>query len=403
MKPLLLLLLFLASACTADTLDVSSFGAKGDARKVTDAVLSGSTVTSATANFTTADLGRMVWGIETASGAARLPVCAVTSINSESSITVSGTAGNYSGVSLVIGTDDSDAIRQAAITARSKTPRHPLLIPSGGYIFRKLLFDDVNTTTARALSVIGSGSGSTVFYCAPNFDYTTTDNYGLLFNRQSNVQFGEMSGISIDGGGAAFDYLHSVASWGSGYGLVKDFHIVNFKAVIGGIVIHASSPVFERMHIESVAGNGIYSNTGGFFRDCYSGNNGGVSAQFTNCGRIDWHGGVIDESDGGGFNLQNCANVSVSQALFYSADGSRYALQVDGSSKVTVSQSSLIPFGSAGNRGGLKVLAGGTAVLSQTLTGSNGSVFSIDNAGTVINAGGNTFGSVNGTAPVPSP
>lgn len=63
-------------------INVKNYGATGNARKVTDAVLNGTTtVTSATAAFTSADVGKVVWGVETATGLKRLAQTTITSVN----------------------------------------------------------------------------------------------------------------------------------------------------------------------------------------------------------------------------------------------------------------------------------------------------------------------------------
>jgi energy-coupling factor transporter transmembrane protein EcfT len=130
-KPLLLSLLFVSalhgatispvSSSSSQTVTVTDYGATGTARKVTDAALNGTTtVTSATAAFTSADIGKTIWGIEASTGTARLPLGIVTAVASATSITASVSAtGTYSSIALVLGFDDSDAIVAAAAVAKA--------------------------------------------------------------------------------------------------------------------------------------------------------------------------------------------------------------------------------------------------------------------------------------------
>jgi hypothetical protein len=96
--------------------DVRTFGAKCDARRVTDAActINQATITSATAAFTQADVGKRVYVLQT--GVLKV-VSTIASVQSATQATAANTsAATFTGGVMHIGTDDSAAI-QAAINS----------------------------------------------------------------------------------------------------------------------------------------------------------------------------------------------------------------------------------------------------------------------------------------------
>src|ERR1051326_3007224 len=83
----------LSSAALGSLNVKTQFGAKGDAQKITDGQFSNVTATSVslgsdTANFTVADVGKMIWCIYRPGGGLLGGIGTITTVNSPTSITM---------------------------------------------------------------------------------------------------------------------------------------------------------------------------------------------------------------------------------------------------------------------------------------------------------------------------
>jgi len=390
-------------------LNVKDYGAFGNARQVSDAVLNGTTtVTSATAAFTQADVGKKVWGIEGATGLARLTIRTVATVLNSTTITVSGSEvgiGNYTGIILVLGTDDSDAIRAAFAAALASTPTRSLRMPAGGYVVSKLLFDQVGGSDLKGLVVEGEGSESTKIFPSPEYSLaTTTTNTGMISRADGNSRHAGLKGMTIDGSQFNFSAsgYHVVSDYGAG-NTYEDLKIQKVKGTTAGLALAGVFTRATAVRVEALGYIGIACNSGHHkFTDCYSGNHGYLSVSITdiagtsNLGAmVEWEGGVIDESTGGSLEVTSSTDVVFVGARLFGAQ-SYYGAKLNSGANVRFIGCQLIPFGT-GNRGGLRVMSGATAILIGCRLAGSGSLFSLDNAGTVIDGGGNTLGTTTGS------
>lgn len=119
----------------AGAYNVKAYGAIGDVRTVTDAVTTNGspTITSATAAFTAADVGKYV-AVRNGTGTS-LVVGTILSVESATSITASVNASaSGSSKTLELGTDDTTAI-QAALTACATARHGTVYFPPGVYLY----------------------------------------------------------------------------------------------------------------------------------------------------------------------------------------------------------------------------------------------------------------------------
>lgn len=394
-------------------INVKEYGATGNARKVTDAVLNGTTtVTSATAVFTSADVGKVVWGVEVSGGLLRLAKTTISAVNSATSITVAAAAsGSYSGVHLVFGTDDTPSL-QAAMTA-AKAVGSNVIVPAGGYLFSGLPFDANRATVGEASGVIGSGSNATIFYPVPDFDVaSTTTNTGIFYRANGNCRNSMLTGLQIEGS------YHSYVGTGS-YHLISDSgdrtlfsdlklrHAKGFSTManLAGTKSHLTRCFFEGASYIGVNVSGGSSH----FEDCYTGNHGYYGLQLTgisgtgNTGvTFKWVGGIIDEC-----SYQSCYISSSTDVVFIGArffgPSSFYGCEVVSSSHARFIGCEILGYGASGNRGGLKVASGCIATLGCCRLHGLGTLFGLDNAGTVYDGGGNVSNSKTGAGSITIP
>lgn len=385
------------------------YGAKGDARSVSDAGITNSStvVTSATAVFTTADVGKVIFGIQSGTGLSRLPVGIISSINSATSVNVTVAAtGTVSNIILYLGTDDSDAILAAA--AAAKLVGGNIYIPSGKYLYRKLLFDLTYSGTTNAFSVTGDGSGSTIMWPIPDYDIATTSAFNSLVIKQANSIYMRMYGIQFDFVNFAFAYGLTIyaLSLGSAYGMYTDIHVTNVVGALAAISVTGGETTIIKGKSENSDGYAYYINgPGATCIECYGGNSGSalfinaVHGSSNNGAYFRWIGGVLDENTNDSVYIQDSTDISFIGARLF-GPSNKFALVVDGTSNVKLTNCEVTPFGAAQNRSGMKILSGGVAYVSQTRFAKTGTGITVNNAGTIYDNGGNSFGTITGTAPI---
>ena len=387
-----------------------NFGATGDAKMVTDAVLNGTTtVTSATAGFTSADVGKVIWGVETSSGLARLAQTTIATYVNSTTITVSVAAtGSYTGINLIWGTDQTAAL-QAAF-AEAKNLNEHLHVPAGGYIFSELPFDGNLLADGKASGVIGDGSGSTIFYPAPNYDFSsTTANTGIFYRTNGFARDAQLYGLSVQGGYFSWSggSSYHVISDSGDRTLIEDVRIEHLKGFTALAQFVGSRLHCFRLYTEGAGYNGIVASSGSYyFEDCYTGNHGYIGLHVlsingsANTGvSFKWVGGVIDESTFYSCLIESSTDVVFVQGRFFGGVGA-YACDLISSSNARFLGCEILPFTTSGNRGGLNVASGCTAFLTNCRLSSSGSLYSLVNSGTVIDGLANTFGNLSGTNPI---
>ena len=396
--------------------NVKEYGATGNARKVTDAVLDGTTThTSATAVFTNADVGKVVWGVEVGSGILRLPKTTITAVNSATSITTAGAStGSYSDIHLVLGTDGTTAL-QAAMTA-AKAAGANVIVPAGGYLFSALPFDANRTTVGEASGVIGAGSNVTIFYPVPGFDFaSTTSNTGIFYRTNGNCRNSMLCGLQIEGSyhsysGAAGYHVLSDSGDLTLFDDLKVRHAKGFTAMA-----HLTGTRFNavRCFFEGASYVGLSLSGGSYhFEDCYTGNHGYFGLQITsingaaNTGTaLKWIGGIIDTSGGAGVAssyIFDSTDVVFIGARFLGPT-SNYSCELASSSRARFVGCELIGAGGSGNRGGLKVASGCIATLSSCRLHGLGTLYGLDNSGTVYDGGGNVSNNKTGAGTISIP
>jgi len=426
--------------------DVRAYGATGNARKVTDAVLNGTTtVTSATANFTAGDVGKKIWGVEVATGAARLTERTISAVNSSTSITVSGSApGSYTGIHLVWGTDDTAAIIAAAAAADALTPKGTVYLPRGGYIITDSVFRQTYATGTTTYAVIGDGPEQSVFYPAPSHAKTGD----CFLQTDSNALNGRYIGFGWDGSHYNFatNFYIMAPTLNS---TVRDVKMINQRGMLAYLYLHTGINFVERCHFEAAGSAGLQITGSALIKNSYSGNHFGNGLMLNSGASLTWIGGTLDECDyrtvyaptntifdaigaliyvngsaggspaieaaGGQVRVTNCRIEPFNPA--YNARG----MLVSSSGLMQISNCSVKGFGtnghavdvqsgealivnsaltSTGTGHALNIASGATARLTCTKLTGSGAGDGLANAGTCHDGGGNVADSKSGSAPV---
>jgi hypothetical protein len=151
----------------------STYGAKGDGKVILDATVSSgalTTLTSATANFTSADTGKSII-LSQAGGAATTPLAATITFVNATTVTLSTavSAGGVTTVGAIYGTDDTAAI-QAAINAAttyaqgSQEQYAEVIFPSAYYCIAgaKVTGGSLQGNAQITLPIITASSGQKV-------------------------------------------------------------------------------------------------------------------------------------------------------------------------------------------------------------------------------------------------
>jgi hypothetical protein len=377
--------------------NVQDYGAAGDARMVTDAVLTNgdTTVTSATANFTNDDVGKVIWGNNTAGGLA-LPLTTIASVTNSTTIEVADAPGaSWTDIWLVFGTDDTAEIQAAAAAADAANPKGVVIVPRGGYVFSDVLFDADYASLAATYGVRGEGRGSTIFYPAPNHAFTD----GHLFNYNANVEGGFFRGFSIQGANVTFDEAGGIIVMRAGSKMIFEDVLIS-RIYNTGHTVFVNCPGsyanFHSCHFEfsdktAIAGTGALAS----FYDCYAGNSG--TAVDLYAGNVQWTGGVLDECGSYTAYMQAGSRLDLHNTIVYGGAG-QTTVRVDGGT-LRATQTEIRPWwiDGANNATGLKVESGSTAYLSQTTLTGSGTGYGLNNAGTVKDGGNNTIATYTGS------
>jgi hypothetical protein len=375
--------------------DVRNYGAKGDTRYVTDAVLTNTstTVTSATAAFTAADVGKVVYAIEdTVPGTVRLPVGTIVTVNSATSITASIAATlDDTGAWLVLGTDDTTAIQAAAAAAFAAVGK-TLYFPAGGYMITAPIGDFRTEVQPEksAPSIVGEGSGVTQFFLHPSFAFTN----GFCFQQIDTGSIRQfLQGISINGTKFTFNASGvSTVLLAAHNTRADDLRVDWCRGFTNCIAATGAQSTLIKPRVEGGSYVGcIISNSQTSVYDPYFGNCSYLSLHIAGCNFVNIFGGTLDESITATVYLENSDDVAFSGALIYGhgADGA-FALDVDGNSTARLINCSLLEYGGT-NGSGMKVQAGGVVHITQCRFNKAGTGKEINNAGTIYDNGGNSY------------
>lgn len=403
-----------SSASSGLAYNVKDYGAKGDARRVDDAVTtsSGTTVTSATAAFTAADVGKTVWAIS-AGGILRLARTTIVSVTSGTEVQVASAAiGSVSGVTMIVGTNDTDALQAAAAAAKAANARGTVRVPAGGYIFTELPFDFGESAVVHAAcGLLGDGSNSTVFYPAPDYNFSsTTSNTGIFARYDANSREGRIEGVRVEGQAYTMSGSGYIVISDAGSGLtLRDVRIEHVRGLTAHAALNGGDFLVDRCHFEGASYLGVLVAGGGAILNTYTGNHANYGLYITsvagesNTGaHLSVIGGIIDECTYESCYVSGSKDVKFTNVRFFGPVG-KYACAVDGTSKARFVNCEVIDFGNTGNRGGLQVLSGGVAFVTACRFHGCGTLYGIDNAGTVYDGGNNEANSKTGSAISASP
>lgn len=147
--------------------DAAAYGAISDVIVLTDAAITNgtTTLTSATAAFTTADVGKAVLVVGAGSSGHALSTT-IASVASSGQVTLATTAGTtVAGAMLYYGTDNGIAINLAITAAIGAKGR--VRLPSGGLLVKTPIAKDADN-----VDLFGAGRGKTTLYCGVGYGAT---------------------------------------------------------------------------------------------------------------------------------------------------------------------------------------------------------------------------------------
>ena len=416
--------------------NVKTYGATGNAQAVNDAVSSGTNVvTSATANFTQANVGKVCWGVAPGETTpiARVPFSTVTAVINATTIHISQTLDSgYSSIFFVWGTDDTAALIAAGLAAQAGGTGDGagetavgvgvVYVPTGGYIFTKQCFAP---TVDSGFSLIGDGPRKTVFFPSVTFDFTTvSNNGGMLFDSRgvgnSDAQM-EVGRFSINGSGYNFNpsgvgkSTIAALDCSIAVGGVHDIYIQNFGSTsgvgnqVGGISATPLQGIWHNVLALDILGTGIGINVNGAsgtMMNCAGSNgyqgvvianvNNGTSFQDAGeylvvLGHLEDEGGAVVQ-----FNILNSSSVTLVGGNFF-GNTTSLPMHIDGTSDVTMLGSTVGPFYYRDNTGAIIIDSGGTLRVSGSRIHKNGTGTALINNGTLIDMGGNRIDNRSGS------
>ena len=394
-------------------INVKSAGAQGDSQKVTDgAVTNGSgIVTSASANFTTTDVGKVIYGVYPGSGTAVLPLGVITAYASATQVTASVNAiTTISNVTIIWGTDDTAALRAAVAAAKAFTPYRSIYVPSGGYMFNKLIVDNRYATLTKGVGILGDGSSQTRFFPMPDYDFSTTSSGKGMLTAQTSVLHTNFAGFAYDGLGYNFSASGYAAVQvgsvdGGGYTTVgttqlNDIYVRDSIGTTTGLeIVLMGGGVARGLFAYGCGFRGMTFNSVGLTAiGCGVSNNPGTGIYITgvpiNTGTsLTFIGGLIDENGSGAPSIliNNSSDVTFVGQRIYAAAASTAAVQLTNSSTVRFIGCGIEPFALHPNSTALLIDGTSTAYILNSRLVGRGTGYVINNSGTCWSLGGNSF------------
>jgi hypothetical protein len=427
------------AAAPSNVFNVKSYGALGNTRAVYDAVTTGTnTVTSATAIFTAADVGKICWASQLGYQGpwTRVGQGVIVSVVSPTEITVSTTLFNagYSALVFVFGSDDTAALIAAwqAACAATETGTDTasgegtgiLYAPGGGYLFQQLLFQN------GSASILGDGPYNTVFFPSPNFNFSSSTGFSYGFgmlnfrtgseigNFGVNASYlnwawtGTQAGCLVDASGARYVHdllLQNIACQGAtGAGIGG----IGAREGINGTWVNVLALNCNAQIQGGDQGPGICVNGGtGSMINCKA-SNGTLSVMIENINEgtsyqddgsvLTIVGLFVDEgftSVGANLQIINCTNLTILGSWIF-GNNSNPPMSVDGTSVVSMFGCDIGPFSYRDNTNGLSIASGGVFNCGATRIHSSGSGTALINAGTFVDLGGNTITNSSGAGTI---
>ena len=391
--------------------NVKSYGAKGDTNYVLDGVTnSTTTVTSATANFSSADVGKTFYAFRFGQGN---PDCSETTIASVTNATtavlsaacsVTTTASEF-----VYGHKDTTAI-QSAVTAATAIGG-TIYFPAGKYLCEPTGQACIQSS-ALNIGVIGDGQTASSLFLTPTSTFVNGHgafidaNGGLL--TLANISFygvdiyyGTATPLGISGQSEQVS-IQSVRisnfRGGNGSNFAVSFN--NVKGTINDLEGYSN---FQTL---SITGASNFHLNGSILSNATQGNNllVGSTGPFNTTGMVSVTNTIIDEcaSCNEAAFLTGATNVQFSNDVIY--QGSLGALHVDGTSSAVIQGGYIGPYDSRNNTTGLLIDSGGSAQGANVTFVGSGTGVALNNAGTFNDNGGNSFtGGITNTGTLSGP
>jgi hypothetical protein len=407
------------------------FGAKANTKTVLDAVstVSSGIVTSATAGFVAADKGKVAWVINPAFNSLVINTSTILSVNSATSVTLSNTAsGSASSLLLIWGSDDTVNII-AAVNA-AKVGGGVVCVPSGKYIIssRPFFLDGSNSVAiwgagaGDGTNLGTTGIGVTVFFPTPTFNYLGDGLGQFLETQASGAGRNDVKDVSFQGFNIPLGLTNKIAVRLGGAGRTENLSVINWAACTTFAACGSTNVAIQvasdnmTMFSPNVTGGQqhislfVQSLRTDIFAPTLSGSS--EIQYFSNENQQRIFGGRISGGSNGfsGVQIDQAAGTPGNDIHFFGTEiqastGLPAVVINTNAVEVKFTGGSIGPLADSGsppgNATGIKVNAGGKVSIEQVRLSSTGTGFDLDNAGTILDLGGNTIDRtrLNGTPP----
>jgi hypothetical protein len=402
------------------SLSAKDYGAKGDGKLVTDASISGTTVTSATAAFTSADVGKVCWAVAGGllGGNTQLAQTTITAYNSATSVTVgtSGTTGSSN--TFIWGTDDTTVLQTAWDAAISS--QRPLYLPAGIYLVSGSIGGG-NLNSGGTFHLVGDGVGQTVLRLTPTAAWISGKN-GII-TCPSNSLYNSIRDLEIHGGAcsrlatqtSAVTSAYAAGLYWNGVGVCERVKVTGFSSNNGFDFLsfnglHVAGTFAASFRDCEFTQNGVNIKFTGscdqvFFERCRTASNGAFQTQSrhnllfetTACTRFRFLCCEIDESTLNGETVSFSTAASVTGCVFDQCTiyvmTSTTGILIDESATVTLTLrgSQVVPYGGNTNCTAINVRSGQTVTIEDCTITGNGTGKCVTGAGTLKKRGDNTL------------
>lgn len=393
----------------------ANFGVKANARHTDDATVNTGSpnITSATAAFTTADIGKQVFVVKAATKAIDGTIISVTS--GTVAVASVNSSANLTNAALALGTDDTTSLVNAWTSAVNSNTA--LLLPPGQSIFSAMPFPHFNTATFPVpwtFVAQGQSKGSWMGIMSPDFnfgscDVTTTCVFDEAPTREttgspSATQQTEVDNFQLIGLGYTFPSQASSFTLIGGPFRANDLGIFWFSPNIFMTAVSLSAEgTASRLDIQNNQGAGagvglLLSGQNSHVEHSIFAFNSGFNVELNNClvncsVEYNYFANSANGTAHPSLFITNTTGAAIEGNLLASGGTSSATViaQVDAGSEARFTDNTISTSGATA--GSTNLINAGTVYLEQNHFTTGASSTSINNSGTLFDSCGNTVDS----------
>jgi hypothetical protein len=276
---------------------------------------------------------------------------------------------------LVIGTDDTTAIKAAATAADALSPKGTVYLPRGGYVITDTPFVQSYASGRTTYCVVGDGSGQTTFFPAPSH----AKGSNAFLQTSSNALSALYEGFAWDA--SHYNYSSNFAVMSPALAsTLRDLRFTNHKGLLAFVYAFTGQNYIDRCHFEAAGSEGIHVTGSAVITNSYCGNHFGNGVFVDSGASLTVIGGILDECTYRTVYVASTGKFAAIGATLY-GNGSTYPV-LETAGEARIDNCRVEPFNTGYSEPGIKCASGGLLQINNcTVKGYGTNGHAVDVAG----------------------